>query len=71
MSKHNFDLYLDGLDAYQKGNNSEASINIAEALGADKPTSIISNALPKIFERGTVLHEAILDVIVTESRKRK
>lgn len=71
MSEHPFDQYLNGLDAFKKGDKEKSAKEVTRALGGEKPTHLIRSSLKKIFKQGTLLHSAVLDTLVAEHRKRR
>ena len=70
MPSHPMDEFIDALDAYRKG-QPDAAVKLAKSLGGNEATEPIKSALPKIFERGTPLHEGVLGVIISEARRRE
>jgi hypothetical protein len=67
---HPIDEYLEALEAYQRGEQTEASQKVAGALGGDKATEPIRSSLAKIFDRESPLHQGVIGVIISEAKKR-
>ena len=65
-----FDGYLEALEAHQAGDDDRASSTMGKALGGKGSTAPIRGSIKKILKRGTLAHEAVLQVIRAEERKR-
>ena len=66
-----FDNYLEGLEAYRKGDRKNAADKLAKALGANKATDVMVRSLDVVFNLKTPLHRAVVDALVAEERKRR
>lgn len=68
---HPIDEYLRAFKSYELKDKELAAENIAKSVGGNKATYPILSSLDKIFEEDTFLHKAVLDVVVSESKKRE
>ena len=64
-------LYLEAVEEYKQGNNENAANLLASALGAEKPSETIRNALPKLLSLDTLPNDAILKIVSTEVSRGK
>jgi hypothetical protein len=71
MEDHPFDLYIEAKENFDKKNNSVAADLLAKAMGGDKPTYQIISSLSKIFNKSTLQHKLILNLISYESNNRR
>lgn len=71
MPGHPIDQYLEALEAYQRGEQAEASQKVTGALGGDKATEPIKRSLAKIFDRESPLHQGVIGVIISEAKRRE
>ena len=68
---HPIDEYLEALEEHQKGNSKAASQKVAKSLGGTESTYPIESSLGKIFNRESILHAQVVDVLSVESAKRR
>ena len=66
-----FDQYLEALEAHQRGDDDTAADKLAHAVGGHGATSPIRGSLCPILRRGTLAHDAVLQVLFAEERKRR
>jgi len=64
-------LYLEALESYNQGNREAAAQKLAEAFGAKEPSPVIINSLDKFLNYGSLPNDAALQIIATETAKRR
>ena len=63
-------IYLEAVKLHQKGNKQQAAQMLAEAVGAEKPSTVLLESLNKLLEHDTTPNDIILKIIATETAKR-
>jgi len=71
MKEHPIDQYVTAVEAYEAGQGEKAAEDLAKALGGDKATGPIQSSLDKIFDKDSLIHQGVLDIITVEARKRR
>jgi hypothetical protein len=64
--------YLAAVDAQKEGNRQTASTFLAQAMGAKKPSTVITGSVDRLLTPGTLANEVALEIVASEvSRRRK
>lgn len=63
--------YGEAIRANVKGDKEKAAEKLAQAVGADKVTTPISNSLDALLEPPPVLADGLLRLMANESAKRR
>ncbi|MBA7516365.1 hypothetical protein ES705_08413 [subsurface metagenome] len=64
-------LYLEALEAYNRGEEEGAAQKLAEALGAKEPGPVIINSLDKFLNYGSMPNDVALQIVATEVSKSR
>ncbi len=67
---HPIDQFIVAMEESAKGNHEKANSYIASCFGSERVTEPIRNNVARILDRNTLLHKAILPLIVHEGKKR-
>ena len=62
--------YLEAVKLHQRGHRQQAAQMLAEAVGAEKPSTVLLESLNKLLEHDTTPNDIILKIIATETAKR-
>ena len=63
--------YLAAVAAQKEGNREVASNLLAEAMGADKPSNVITGSVDRLLKQGTLANEVALEIVANEVSRRK
>lgn len=64
-------LYLEALEAYNRGEEEGAAQKLAQSLGADEPSDVIRSSIGKLLSTDTMPNDAVLKIMSTEVSKGK
>jgi len=59
------------LELHRSNRRDEAAEKLAKSLGGEKATEPISGSLEKIFDKDSLIHDAVLDTVANEAKRRK
>jgi hypothetical protein len=64
--------YLAAVDAQKNGDRETACSLLSEAMGAKKPSNVITGSVERLLAPGTLANEVTLEIVANEvSRRRK
>jgi len=69
-NSHPIDLYIEAQDSLREGDEEAAAQKLSEALGSEKPTQPIRNAVGKFLTPGTYPHDIALRLLEAVLRRR-
>lgn len=64
-------LYLDAVEAYERGNKEEAAQKLAQSLGADEPSALMRSSIDKLLSTDTMPNNAVLKILSNEVSKKR
>ena len=62
--------YLEAVKLHQRGNRQQAAQMLAEAVGAEKPSTVLLESIDKLLAHNTTPNDIILQIIATETAKK-
>ncbi len=70
-NSHPIDLYTEAQDSLRKGDEEVAAQKLSQALGSEKTTQPIRNAVGKFLTPGTYPHDIALRLLEAVLRRRR
>jgi len=67
--EHPIDLYVEAQNSLREGKKDEAAQKLSQALGSDKVTQPIKNAIDKLLDKETYAHGVVLGIMESESKR--
>lgn len=64
-------LYLEAVEAYNRGDKEAAARKLAQSLGTDEPNTVIRGSIDRLLSAGTMPNDAVLKILSTEVTKRR
>lgn len=63
--------YLDAVKHHQEGNEEAAAESLASAMGVEKPSNLMKDAIGDFLDTDTVHNDMALRIIAAETAKRE